>query len=48
MKIVIEIPDSEASFIIKLLKSFSFIKKVKTMSDSNVKLWDDLKEAAEQ
>ncbi len=48
MKVLIDIPDSEAKFGIKVLNSLSFIKNVKPMSLSAVELWDDLKEAAEQ
>jgi hypothetical protein len=48
MKILIDIPDNEASFAMKVLKSLSFIKKVKPMSASSVKLWEDLKEAANE
>ena len=48
MKVVIEISDNEAEFGMKVLKSLSFVKKAKPMTDSNVELWDDLKDAAEQ
>lgn len=48
MKVLIDIPDSEATFGMKVLKSLSFVKKAKTMTDASVALWDDLKEAAEQ
>lgn len=48
MKVVIEISDNEAEFGMKVLKSLSFVKKAKPMADSNVELWDDLKDAAEQ
>lgn len=48
MKVVIDIPDNEASFGMKVLKSLSFIRKAKPMSVSSVQLWEDLKEAAEQ
>jgi len=48
MKVLIEIPDNEASFGMKVLKSLSFVKKAKPMSVANVGLWEDLKEAAEQ
>ena len=48
MKILIDIPDNEATFGMKVLKSLSFIKKAKAMTDSTVSLWDDLKEAAEE
>ncbi|RYY06154.1 MAG: hypothetical protein EOP43_07095 [Sphingobacteriaceae bacterium] len=48
MKVLIEIPDDEASFGMKVLKSLSFVKKAKPMSVSSVRLWEDLKEAAEE
>jgi len=48
MKVLIEIPDNEATFGMKVLKSLSFITKVKPMTIAAVELWDDLKEAAEQ
>lgn len=48
MKVLIDIPDSEATFAIKVLKSLSFIKKAKPMTTAAVDLWDDLKESAEQ
>lgn len=46
MKVVVEIPDDEASFGMKVLKSLSFIKNAKPVSDANVSLWEDLNEAA--
>ncbi len=48
MKVVIEISDNEAEIGMKVLKSLSFVKNAKPMTDSNVELWDDLKDAAEQ
>ena len=48
MKVLIDIPDSEATFGMKVLKSLSFVKSAKPMTDAAVVLWDDLKEAAEQ
>ena len=48
MKVIVEIPDNEATFGMKVLKSLTFIKKAKPMSVSAVELWDELKEAAEQ
>jgi hypothetical protein len=48
MKVLIDIPDDEAAFGMKVLKSLSFVKKVKPMSEASVELWKDLKEAAEQ
>ena len=48
MKVLIEIPDNEATFGMKVLKSLSFITKAKPMTLASVELWDDLKEATEQ
>ncbi|MFZ4797523.1 MAG: hypothetical protein ACOYMA_08505 [Bacteroidia bacterium] len=48
IKILIDIPDSEIDFGMKVLKTFSFVKKVKPMNISRVKLWEDLKSAAEE
>ena len=48
MKVLLDIPDKEADFAIKVLKSLSFVKKAKTMSSSSIEMWEDLKDAAEQ
>ncbi len=48
MKVLVDIPDNEASFGVKVLNSLSFVKNVKPMSASTVELWDNLKEAARQ
>jgi hypothetical protein len=48
MKVLVEISDNEATFGIKVLKSLSFVRKAKPMTEAAVDLWDDLKEAAEQ
>ena len=48
MKVIVEIPDNEASFGMKVLKSLAFIKKAKPLSVSAASLLDELKEAAEQ
>ena len=48
MKVLLDIPDKEADFAIKVLNSLSFVKKAKTMSSSSITLWEDLKDAAEQ
>jgi hypothetical protein len=47
MKVLIDIPDTQATFGMKVLNSLSFIKKAKPMTVAAVSLWDDLKEAAE-
>jgi len=48
MKVVIDIPDNELNFGMKVLKSLSFVKKVRTMSPTTVQLWENLKEAGEE
>jgi hypothetical protein len=48
MKVVIDIPDQEAAFGMKVLKSLSFVKNAKPMTSSAVELWDELKEAADE
>jgi hypothetical protein len=48
MKVLIEIPDSDAPFALKVLKSLSLIKNAKPVSASAVELWEDLKDAAER
>lgn len=48
MKIIIEIPDNQASFGMKVLKSLAFIKKAQPMSASAARLWDDLKSSVEE
>ena len=48
MKVIVEIPDTDATFGMKVLKSLSFVKKVKPMSVAGGELWDELEEAAEQ
>lgn len=48
MKVLVDIPDNEATFGMKVLKSLSFVKKAKPMTVAAVELWDDLQEAAEQ
>ncbi len=48
MKVLLDIPDNEATFAMKVLKSLSFVKKAKPMSVATVDLWEDLQEAADQ
>lgn len=48
MKVLIEIPDNEATFGLKVLKSLSFVKRAIPMSVPSTELWEDLKEAAEE
>lgn len=48
MKVLIDIPDNEVSFGIKVLKSLSFVRNAKPMTLTTVELWEDLQESAEQ
>jgi hypothetical protein len=48
MKLLLEIPDNKIDFAIQVLRSLSFVKNAKPISASTAKLWEDLKEAAEQ
>jgi hypothetical protein len=48
MKVLIDIPDEEAIFGLKVLKSLSFVTKAKPMTSGAVELWEDLKESAEE
>ena len=48
MKILLEVPDNEAVFGIKVLKSLSFVKKIKPMDAIKVKIGKDLKDAYEE
>jgi hypothetical protein len=48
MKILLEVPDNEAVFGIKVLKSLSFVKKIKPMNAAKDKLRKDLNEASEE
>jgi hypothetical protein len=46
MKVLVDIPDKEAVFGIKVLKSLSFVKKASPVSDATARLCEDLKSAA--
>jgi hypothetical protein len=48
MKVLIEIPDNEAVFGMKVLQSLYFVKKAKPISSSAIGLWKDLKLAASE
>ncbi len=48
MKVIIDIPDSEATFAMKVLKSLSFVKRAKPLSKSSAQLYANLQEAAEE
>jgi hypothetical protein len=45
MKLIIDIPDNEVVFEMKVLKSLNFIKNAKPMSESSIVLLNDLKDA---
>ncbi len=48
MKLLLDVPDKQADFAMKVLHSLSFVKKVKHLSASAAKLFDELKEAADE
>ena len=48
MKVLIDMPDTEEIFGLKVLKSLSFVTKAKPMTSGAVELWEDLKESAEE
>jgi hypothetical protein len=48
MKIVLDIADNKMDFAMQVLRSLSFVRKAKTMSESNVQLWEELKVAAKE
>lgn len=47
MKILLEIKDNKASFIMELLNSFSFVK-VKKLTNEKAELISDIREAVEE
>jgi len=47
MKVLVDIYDIEASFGMKVLKSLSFVKQAKPMTNAAVELWEDLRNAAQ-
>ena len=47
MKVLLDIKDANASFGMEVLKSLSFVRTAKPLSKETAKLWEDLKEAAE-
>jgi hypothetical protein len=48
MKVLLEIPDNEAQFGMKVLNSLSFVKKAKPISSYNASILNDLKEAVDE
>ena len=47
MKVLVDILDIEAPFGMKVLKSLSFVKKAKPITNASIDLWEDLVNAAE-
>jgi hypothetical protein len=47
MKVLVDIPDSKATFGISVLDSLSFVKKANPISKSALLLWENLENAAE-
>ena len=47
MKVLLDIKDSKASFVMELLQNFSFVK-AKTLTPHKAKVLEDVKEAIEE
>jgi len=47
MKVLLDIKDAKASFVMELLKNFSFVK-AKTLTPYKAKILEDVKEAVEE
>ena len=48
MRLLLDIKDSKASFLLEVLKNFSFVKKITTISAVKADLMLDIKEAVEE
>ena len=48
MQVLVEIPDNKLKFALEVLRSLAFVKKAKPMSNENISLWEDLKEASNE
>ncbi|TGK20154.1 hypothetical protein EHO61_06540 [Leptospira fluminis] len=48
MKILVDVKDEKALFLMEVLKGFSFVKKTETLSKPRTKALKDFKEAVEQ
>ena len=48
MRIILDIKDSEASFFIKILKSFPFVKNATLISDSKANFLQNTKQSIEE
>lgn len=47
MKVLLDIKDEKASFVMELLKNLSFVR-AKTITEKNAELIEDIREAAEE
>ncbi len=47
MKVLLDIKDNKASFVLELLKNFSFVK-AKTLTSSKAQFLEELREAVEE
>ncbi len=47
MKVLLDIKDNKAEFIMELLRNFSYVK-AKPISDEKIKLMDEIKEAVNE
>jgi hypothetical protein len=48
MQVLVEIPDSKATFGLEVLRNLVFVKKAKPMTTEKISLWEDLKEASNE
>lgn len=48
MRVLIEVTDEDADFAIKVLRSLSFVKKMKLLSHAQLRVWEDLNKASEE
>ena len=48
MKILLDINDNKASFLMEVLKNFSFVKKITPISAANAHLMEDIKESVDE
>jgi hypothetical protein len=48
MKILVDVPDNEVIFGMKVLESLSFVKRTRLMSTDVAVFWEDLKDAVQE
>lgn len=48
MKILLDINDNKASFLMEVLKNFSFVKKITPVSAAKAQLMEDIKESVDE